>query len=201
LLSEVFVFIFLTNSSGNLNFWAMKLRLGEIEEGPKKILFKETPQTLDLNWKDGHFRSSIQFELEAWRRGDRFLLQGEITTQIDTQCSRCLKEVVLSLRVPFKLIIKLSPQGGIADNLEEDFLLLSPRAETLEIGERVRQLILLALPLKPLCRLDCRGLCPVCGKDLNEGECNCRREASDSRWEKLKSLRGDLKGLGESDLK
>jgi len=67
--------------------------------------------------------------------------------------------------------------------------IISPQVESLEIGERVRQLILLALPLKPLCRPDCRGLCPLCGQDLNEGECGCKREAPDSRWEKLKALR------------
>ncbi len=167
----------------------MKLKLGEIEEGAKNVSLREDLKTLGLSWKDGRFRSPIQCELEVRRKGDRFLLQGEVTTQVDAQCSRCLKEFALSLRVPFKLIIKLSPQGGIADNLEEGFLLLSPQAETLEIGERVRQLILLALPLKPLCRPDCRGLCPVCGQDLNEGECNCRREAPDSHWEKLKSLK------------
>lgn len=190
MLSQVFALIFLTNSLGNLNFWTMKLRLGKIEEEPKKISFKEKPQTLDLSWKDGHFRSPIRLEFEVWRRGDGFLLQGEITTQVDAQCSRCLKDFILPLRVPFKLIIKLGPQGGIEDNLEEDFLLLSPSAETLEIEERVRQLILLSLPRKPLCRPDCKGLCPVCGKDLNEGECNCRRQIPDSRWEKLKFLKG-----------
>ena len=159
-------------------------------------MLREDPQALDLSWKDGHFRSPIQCELEVRRRGDRFLLQGEITTQVDAQCSRCLKGFILPLRVPFKLIVELSSQGGEKDNGEEDFLLLSPQVESLEIGERVRQLILLALPLKPLCRPDCRGLCPLCGQDLNEGECGCKREALDSRWEKLKTLRE--KGFGRA---
>jgi len=177
----------------------MKLRLGGIEEGPRRIKLREDPQTLDLNWKDGHFRSPIQFELEILRRGDRFFAQGEITTQVDAKCSRCLREFTLPLKAPFKLIIKFRSQGSIVDSAEEDFLLLSPRAETFDIGERVRQLILLALPLKPLCRPDCRGLCPICGKDLNEGECNCRGKAPDSRWEKLKSLKEKgFKTTGES---
>ncbi len=177
----------------------MKLRLGGIGEGQSRVALREDPQALGLSWKDGQFRSPIHLELEILRRGDRFFAQGEITTQVDAKCSKCLREFTLPLRAPFRLTIRLSPEGGRDDDTEGDFLLLSPRTEALEIGERVRQFILLALPLKPLCRPDCRGLCPICGKDLNEGECNCRGKAPDSRWEKLKSLKEKgFKTTGES---
>ncbi len=163
------------------------MRLGKIEGG-KEVVLREDPQVLDLSWRDGEFRSPILLEVELTQRGGQFLAKGEITTQVEARCSRCLKEFTLPLGTPFRLTIKLSPEGCINDNGEGDFLLLSPRTEAVEIGERVRQLILLALPLKPLCRPDCRGLCPLCGKDLNEGGCKCRREALDPRWEKLKLL-------------
>ncbi len=167
----------------------MRLRLGKIDEGPRKITLSQDPQTLGLSWKDGQFRSPVLLELQITRRGDRFYAQGKITAEVEAKCSRCLKEFILPLGIPFTLTIKLSPQGGKDDDAEGDFLLLAPRTEALEIGDRVRQLILLALPLKPLCRPDCRGLCPICGKDLNEGGCRCRREALDPRWEKLRSLK------------
>ncbi len=167
----------------------MKLRLGEIEEKPGRVTLKGEPEDLELEWKDGCFRSPVCLELKVFRRGDRFLAQGEITTSVDARCSRCLREFPLPVRTQFKLTIELTPKGNNGDNVEEDYILLSPQSEVLDLRERVRQLILLSLPVKPLCHPNCRGLCPICGKDLNEGECGCRREEYDPRWEKLKSLR------------
>ncbi|HEY6146875.1 MAG TPA: DUF177 domain-containing protein, partial [Thermoanaerobaculia bacterium] len=53
----------------------------------------------------------------------------------------------------------------------------------------VEERIQMAVPMKPLCREDCLGLCPTCGKDLNQGPCNCRDEAIDPRWEALSKLK------------
>ena len=60
--------------------------------------------------------------------------------------------------------------------------------KTIDFWPAVREQILLALPPAPLCREDCKGLCPTCGKDLNEGECGCDRTAHDPRWDALKAL-------------
>ena len=57
----------------------------------------------------------------------------------------------------------------------------------MDISEAIRQYTVMALPIKPLCRQDCSGLCPTCGMNLNEKHCSCTHEI-DSRWEKLSSL-------------
>jgi uncharacterized protein len=64
-----------------------------------------------------------------------------------------------------------------------------PQGSTIiDITEDVRQTVLIAVPLKLLCREECLGLCPHCGKDLNEGPCDCRPVEVDSRWDKLRAL-------------
>jgi uncharacterized protein len=68
--------------------------------------------------------------------------------------------------------------------------MLPPRAAEIDLGEAVREALILAIPEFPLCREDCRGLCARCGADLNQGECRCPR-AADLRWGALQALRND----------
>ena len=80
--------------------------------------------------------------------------------------------------------------GGepIADRDPDAFLI--DEQHTLDLTEAVRQYREVSAEMQPLCRPDCRGLCPVCGRDLNQGECNCDRSAHDDRWAALGELRG-----------
>jgi len=59
----------------------------------------------------------------------------------------------------------------------------------LDLTEAIRQNAIVAIPMKPLCREDCAGICPKCGKDLNQGECGCPTEEVDPRWAKLLKLK------------
>jgi uncharacterized protein len=61
--------------------------------------------------------------------------------------------------------------------------------EGLEFNDSLRELILMEVPMKPVCRLDCRGLCPQCGANLNAGQCACPVEEADPRWAKLQALK------------
>ena len=79
----------------------------------------------------------------------------------------------------------------VEDEDEETYPL---RGELLDLQPLVRDALLLELPMAPLCRDDCRGLCPVCGADLNEGPCACDRAPADGRWAVLDVLKG-----GEAD--
>jgi len=66
---------------------------------------------------------------------------------------------------------------------------ISPGLSVIDVSEDVRQTLLLALPFKRVCREQCKGLCPHCGKNLNEAPCGCTESTDDSRWEKLKDLK------------
>jgi uncharacterized protein len=66
------------------------------------------------------------------------------------------------------------------------------QGEGLLLEEALREQVLLALPLKAVCREDCKGLCPHCGKNLNEGQCSCAEPVDDLRWSALKEIRDKL---------
>jgi uncharacterized protein len=74
------------------------------------------------------------------------------------------------------------------DSDDEDFVVLPKTTQEYEIDQRIREAIILELPLKPLCSETCLGLCPMCGTNLNESECECTPDKTDERWESLRQL-------------
>jgi uncharacterized protein len=125
------------------------------------------------------------------KRGDAEL-RGEVHTKVNVSCARCLKPVELPIDVKFteRFVPEVSWQHEEGHELQaEDLNLAVFDGEGIELDDVVREEILLALPAQVLCREDCKGLCPVCGVDRNEVNCECESGATDSRWEKLKDLR------------
>ena len=97
-------------------------------------------------------------------------------------CDRCfsLTNTNMSLEFEHNLVVSLSGDSN------DDYIEVPDN--TLDLDELVTTDILLELPLKYLCREDCRGLCQNCGKNLNNGECGCSKTATDPRLEVLKQL-------------
>lgn len=130
------------------------------------------------------------------RTGDGVLVTGQLDTSIEMDCARCLK--AFDEPVTFKLEEEFFPTIDVltgaripqADGVEEATQI--DAHHILDLTEVVRQAIMLAKPMQPVCREDCKGLCPRCGKDLNEGPCDCPPEEIDDRWAALEKLRNQL---------
>ncbi|HEX2274453.1 MAG TPA: DUF177 domain-containing protein [Acidimicrobiales bacterium] len=118
---------------------------------------------------------------------DGVLASGDTRARWVGDCRRCLGPVGGELRIEFRELFEPDPREGESYPLRNDHLDLAPLA---------REVLLLDLPLAPLCAADCRGLCPTCGADLNRGDCRCVAELGDPRWAALDVLRGDW---GEAD--
>ncbi|MFW6088502.1 MAG: YceD family protein [Gemmatimonadota bacterium] len=114
----------------------------------------------------------------------RVRIRGSMTARLSETCSRCLTVVERERHVPldFRFEPGLDPwdegPGVYALNANQD---------ELDVGPALREELLLALPDYPLCRSECRGLCPQCGTDLNEGDCECVEPTGDSRWDALRA--------------
>jgi len=76
-----------------------------------------------------------------------------------------------------------------ADNEKEDVVFIHPDTDKIDLDEYIRDYAVLAVPMKNLCSEDCKGLCSKCGKNLNEGTCNCNEENIDPRWESIQKLK------------
>ncbi|HEV2401235.1 MAG TPA: DUF177 domain-containing protein [Candidatus Sulfotelmatobacter sp.] len=122
-------------------------------------------------------------------------LRGKLSTQLELQCARCLEPVPQDIKREFELLYR--PLG--ADAGRDELSVTDAEAEIgyyqgdgLLLEDVLREQVLLALPLKVTCREDCRGLCPQCGKNLNQEQCSCSTELEDPRWAALKDVRGRL---------
>ena len=115
------------------------------------------------------------------------LADARIKTRVSQECSRCLEEVrtpvAARITEEFFPTVDLRTGAKVTQPDGEGYMLSD--AHELDLTEPVRQAVLLEQPMKPLCRPDCRGLCPSCGQNLNERECACTPEPTDPRLSQL----------------
>lgn len=122
-------------------------------------------------------------------------LVGEFSTRLELACARCLEPVYQDVKKSFDLLYR--PQGVDAGKEEislgkEDVDVGYYQGDGVLLEDVLREQLLLAVPLKQLCTEDCKGLCPSCGQNLNQGACGCARAESDPRWRALGELRNKL---------
>ncbi len=121
----------------------------------------------------------VELDLVLERVPEGIVVRGELTTTWTAACSRCLEPVTGDIAVHVDELFETVPLEGETYPLEEDVIDLEPM---------VRDALLLELPLAPLCRPDCAGLCPTCGANHNVTECDCATDEPDPRWAALRSL-------------
>jgi len=149
-----------------------------------------------LSEEDVELVTPVTGQVRLMRIDSGILVQGQVQTEVEIQCSRCLAEFVLPLEATVEE--EFRARGRFADESLEDAgdedpaLAISEESE-LDLREVVRQRLLLALPTHPVCRVGCTGLCLHCGQDLNVGSCECTPEP-DPRWAALleMQLAGEL---------
>jgi len=122
-------------------------------------------------------------------------VSGELSTGLDVACARCLEPVRQDIRRKFDLLYR--PLGADAGQDEQSVAgaeseISYYQGQGLLLEDVLREQILLAVPLKAICREDCKGLCAHCGANLNAGPCSCAEPAEDPRWSALKDLREKL---------
>ena len=122
-------------------------------------------------------------------------IKGQLATSLEMSCARCLEPLTQDVKRDFDLLYR--PLG--ADAGRDEMSITDAEAEIsyyegegLPLEDVVREQVLLAAPLKVICREDCQGLCPHCGKNLNEIQCSCVDEVEDPRWSALKEIRDKL---------
>jgi len=181
----------------------MFLDIKELEVQPLEFKEDFQPGAVDLGnevRQRAPIRTKGRAELVEEHCGKREVikdirLRGHLSTALELQCARCIEPVAQNIDRAFELLYR--PLGTDAGRDE-----LSVTDAEAEIGyyqgdgllleDVLREQILLALPLKVTCREECKGLCPQCGKNLNQELCSCTAPVEDPRWEALKEIRGRL---------
>jgi uncharacterized protein len=136
--------------------------------------------------------SPVTFAADVHRDKQTYRIVGHAAATLELTCSRCAESFRVPVDAAFDLryVPHADNTGDQEREVEEDDLTTAYyRDETIDLGDLAREQFYLALPMKPLCAEACKGLCPRCGMDLNQGTCDCRPEWQDPRFEALKALK------------
>jgi uncharacterized protein len=148
---------------------------------------------LDLRGGDAHLVGDASLNVQATRAGEEVRLVGEVKAVVGFECDRCLGLLATSVQQSFDLTYLPPLRTQDEQQLGTDDLSVAfYQGEVIDADDLVREQIELALPMVRLCSEDCKGLCPDCGANLNEGQCACQTEQVDARWAALKELRSKL---------
>ena len=125
---------------------------------------------------------SLSGSIRASRTPQGILLQGGVVSRMTLECVRCLTNFQQSLDINFTELYAFS-QRYVTDSG-----LLMPESGIIDLAPVLREYILLEIPISPLCSVECKGLCLICGNNLNESTCNHDDEMGDPRFAALKTL-------------
>jgi uncharacterized protein len=131
----------------------------------------------------------LAVEMEARSVGEGILVRGRIRTRLQRECRRCLTEVSTGVDEVVDLLYE--PLDPEEEQLDGEVYPLPARGDELDLKPALREQLLLRVPAYVVCTEACRGLCPQCGTDLNEGHCDCTPETGSNPWDALKDLKFD----------
>jgi uncharacterized protein len=173
----------------------MRLELSHFRQPETE--FHKVFQPADLADGDEEYRvtAPVDLRMVIHKDHDRFRLVGTVKTALELACSRCLEPFVMPVDREFDL--RYLPAGAAepeSDDDEEteveddDVAVTFYRDEQIDLNELLREQFYLALPMKPLCSEDCKGICPQCGTNRNTSPCDCTPQWEDPRMAGLKTL-------------
>jgi len=182
----------------------MEFKIVELEREPIEFDLALTPGAVDLGEEAtqiGLLATSGLAEVIHEHRGPKDIvadirLRGQFSGKFQVPCARCVEPVEIPLSAEFDLIFRPAE----ADSEAPERSITAPETEigyyqkdSLLLEDVLREQVLLSLPVRTLCKPDCKGLCPRCGENRNNQACCCEEGPSDPRWEALAGLRGRIK--------
>ena len=129
--------------------------------------------------------------VKVTKYGERVIVEGAAESKITLLCSRCLEEASFPLKIKLNaeyLPSSKAPGNGEHELKSDELDIGYYSGDEIDIDGLIRENMLLSLPMKPLCKSDCKGICYKCGRNLNEADCGCRTDEVDPRLAPLNKL-------------
>lgn len=169
----------------------LKLDLAKLEREGSLQVQAAVPEG-DPLW-DGtelRFRSALDVDLRATSLASgEYLVRGALRGTVGQECRRCLQPV--DVPVDVEVTFLFGAPDVLGDATDGDVRPIDPGAGEIDLGEPIREELILSIEPYALCSPSCKGLCPQCGADLNVETCECVKEERDPRWDALRALRTD----------
>ena len=162
----------------------MKLLRTELRAGFHNKLFDMSARELP-NRDTVFIHNHIICELSVKSLSIGFQISGKIKATLEYGCVRCLCPCPINLILPINLLLT-GHKNGIE---KQDIIHFPETQDQIDLTDSIADLISLAEPMKPVCDDNCRGLCPNCGKNINQTPCDCIVDTDDNPWDELKKLK------------
>ncbi len=166
--------------------------LREYKEFPAKASVEAIANEFDQFAEDVTKVNTVRAELAIQRSEEEYFCQGKVFAAYQIECSRCLQqyEHLIKQKTDFVICSESYHEKISEDRIDdEDYVFFTGSDLRVDIADQVRQVLVLSVPMMPLCSDECSGLCTQCGTNLNKSKCECDNEKIDPRWEELKKLR------------
>ncbi|GAC1446408.1 MAG: DUF177 domain-containing protein [Pyrinomonadaceae bacterium] len=170
----------------------MKIEVEKLPEAGASFIRDYASGDLALEDERARLSEPLHAVFHARRKRNECEIEGVMQGKLKAECDRCLGAAQFPVDAKFQ--VTYTPSDAHADTEAhelhaEDLTRVIYENGVIDLDELAREQVLLELPTRILCREDCKGLCPACGANLNEGACNCPTKDVDSRWSALAALK------------
>jgi uncharacterized protein len=159
----------------------MKFHTHQLARGPVDLDIRCTPAEIALNDTDVQFVGEVTGSIRFTQVDHgRVLAQGSVQAMMHFDCVRCLEPAMMTLHGDLVAVYESKNEPAVEEDPFDDpadHALVTFNGDTLDPAPQIREAIMLAVPDFPVCRTDCKGLCPTCGGNLNLGPCRCDPKA------------------------
>jgi uncharacterized protein len=171
----------------------MIIDLDELSEDPTRISSEEAVNIQDVLGEGAVVKCRV--DVFARKSGETFYFHTRLFAILPTSCHKCLRPTKLTLDTPFDLIVHrgATEKPEIDSDTQEDYVCIPSGEKEFSLDRHIYENLVVNIPMRILCSETCKGLCPVCGANLNEETCSCEPQA-DPRWEGLRGLKRKLRG-------
>jgi len=156
----------------------MQIDLRDVDQGQTHLEMEMTGASVGITSPEIALEGPLSLALDLDRRGDEIWIRGKIHVVVLQQCSRCLVDFSQILPLDFEVFCARVQNPRVESHPaldEEDGGVHAHDGKVLSLDGEIREAVILGLPMRPLCKEDCAGLCPRCGEDRNLGPCRCAR--------------------------
>lgn len=184
----------------------MLIRVEEIKDEGLSLEFEEAPESFPAladiaSGGEGELLAPVTTRLRAVRIGGMVEVDGSVSSLVRLSCGRCLQGFDFPLEAAFSLTF-VEELPAVTDEVTdeevevdaEEMGLILFEGEEIDLRDAIQEQLVMALPLRPLCRKECKGLCSQCGADLNEGACGCGPSDLSLKFAALKDFKVEKKG-------
>lgn len=177
----------------------MNINVARIQDKPFSLQTEEPVESFPVlsgMQSEGEcvFSGPIRSEVTVTREFDHMRVSGRVRAEVTLVCSRCIASYNEEVDSHFTIFFrKGTPQDIVEEEEielgEEDLISAFYSGDEIELAHEIEEQVAMGIPLKPLCREECRGLCPTCGTDMNLSSCSCQREQTSLKFSALKDFK------------